>query len=266
MAEREALKQERIREHVTREGGLWHTVRVLGQTGSTNEEVVAFALRGEPEGLVTAADFQTAGRGRFERQWVSPPRSGLTFSVLLRPVDVPTARWGWVPLLVGTSLATALSEATEVEVALKWPNDLLLGDRERKAGGVRSELAGDAIVVGVGFNVTTTAAELPIPEATSLELEGSWTVDRDVLMGHVLNQIEHDYRTWRDCHGNSRTCGLADAYRRRCATLGKQVTVTVPGGDALVGTAVDIDPSGGLVVQVDSRRVTVAAGDVEHVR
>ncbi len=266
MAEREALNSERIREHVIREGGLWHTVRVLGQTGSTNEDVAAFALRNEPEGLVTAADFQTSGRGRFDRQWVSPPRAGLIFSMLLRPVDVPRSRWGWVPLLVGTSLAVALSEATEIETRLKWPNDLLLGARARKAGGVRSELAGDAIVVGVGVNVTTTMAELPIAEATSLELEGAWTVDRDVLIGHVLNQVEHDYRNWRQCHGNARTCGLVAAYRKRCATLGKEVTVTVPGGEALVGKAVDVDGSGGLVLQTESDRVTVAAGDVEHVR
>src|SRR5207248_4297447 len=101
-------------------------------------------------GLVVVAEEQTAGRGRLDRSWESPPRAGLTFSVLLRPV---TAADSWVPLLAGLAVARALNEQAGVEAALKWPNDVIVNDR--KVAGVLAEAAGGAVVIGVGLNVTT---------------------------------------------------------------------------------------------------------------
>ena len=161
---------------------MWREVRVLDEIASTNAVVAAES--DAAEGLVVVAEHQTAGRGRLDRSWVSPPRAGLTFSVLLRPESVPEARWTWLPLLVGVALAEAVEGVTEVPTRLKWPNDVLVGDR--KLGGILVERHDSAAVVGVGLNVTTTDAELPSPEATSLLLAGAEVTDRETVLRAVL--------------------------------------------------------------------------------
>src|SRR4051812_20559632 len=116
-----------IRRALLRTGELWTAVEIAQRTASTNADVAAAARAGAAEGLVIVAEEQTAGRGRLDRGWVSPPRAGLTFSFLLRPAGVPVQRWGWLPLLVGVGLTRAVRRLGEVEAMLKWPNDLLLG-------------------------------------------------------------------------------------------------------------------------------------------
>lgn len=160
-----------LRRALVREGGLWGDVRVTPRTGSTNSDLVALATDEKAdEGVVLVAEEQNAGRGRLDRQWTAPARSGLFFSVLLRPTGVPVERWGWLPLLTGVAVATALSKVAGVDTALKWPNDLLVtvGGEERKTGGILAERAGnDAVVVGIGINVTLREDELPVPGAGS---------------------------------------------------------------------------------------------------
>ncbi len=165
--ERPPLNAGTLRRGLVRTGGLWTGVEVVQHTGSTNSDLVALAAAGKAaEGTVLVAEEQTSGRGRLDRQWTAPARSGLFFSVLLEPDDVPVARWGWLPLLTGVAVATGLSRSAGVDTALKWPNDLLVtvGGEERKAGGILAERAGDsAVIVGVGINVTLREEELPVP-------------------------------------------------------------------------------------------------------
>src|SRR6516225_3402785 len=137
--------------------GLWREIEVVPSTGSTNADLLARALRGQPEGVLLAAEEQTAGRGRMGRTWVSPPCAALTFSLLLHPA-VPPARRGWLSLLAGVAVAAAVADVTGVEARLKWPNDVLAG--EGKLAGILAEAAGDAVVVGIGLNVSTEPAEL----------------------------------------------------------------------------------------------------------
>ena len=139
---------------------------MVARTGSTNADLVAGARDGAPEGAVLVAEEQTAGRGRMGRSWLSPPRAALTFSVLLRPTDVPAARRGWLPLLAGVAVATAIRQVSALDAALKWPNDVLL--RSGKLAGILAEQSGDAVVVGIGVNVSTARHELPAPAASSL--------------------------------------------------------------------------------------------------
>lgn len=113
---------------VVRPGGLWRRVEVVPETGSTNADLADAARDGEDEGYVLVAEAQSAGRGRLGRTWTAPPRSGLFLSVLLRPKDVAPARWGWLPLLAGTAVRTAVEAASGVPVRLKWPNDLIVVD------------------------------------------------------------------------------------------------------------------------------------------
>lgn len=185
--DRPPLNVTALRRGLVQEGGLWREVELVQSTGSTNSDLVALAGAGKAaEGTVLVAEEQTAGRGRLDRQWTAPARSGLFFSVLLKPAEVPVARWGWLPLLTGVAVATGLSRSAGVDTALKWPNDLLvsIGGQERKAGGILAERAGeDAVVVGVGVNVTLRENELPVPQAGSLALAGAVSTDRDPCCG-----------------------------------------------------------------------------------
>jgi BirA family biotin operon repressor/biotin-[acetyl-CoA-carboxylase] ligase len=249
--------------------GLWHAVEVADRTGSTNADLLARALRGEPEGVVLAAEEQTAGRGRMGRTWVAPPRAALTFSMLLRPTP-PPARRGWLPLLAGLAVAEAVTAVTGVPAALKWPNDVLAG--HAKLCGILAESADGAVVVGVGLNVSTGPAELPAPgpgalPATSLRAAGATALDREPLLLAILAAVERWYRAWQHAHGDPESSGLRAAYTERSATVGRLVRAELPGGKTLSGPATGVDPDGRLLVRVSSgAEVAVAAGDVVHVR
>ena len=246
--------------------------RSIGVTGSTNADLLARAAAGAPEGTVLAAEEQRSGRGRMGRAWVSPPRSALTFSVLLRPLPVPPARLGWLPLLTGVAVTSAVRAVTAVDAQLKWPNDVLV--RAAKLAGILAEASGGAVVVGIGLNVSTEPDELPPPgpgpagplAATSLRAEGWATPDRDLLLTAVLGELERWYLAWRHAEGDPERCGLAGEYTRLCATLGRQVRVELPGGHLVHGLAAGIDPAGRLLVRVPDGELPVAAGDVVHVR
>ena len=165
-AARPPLSGAALTKQVVQPGGLWSEVLVVERTGSTNTDCAALARAGAPEGLVLAAEEQTAGRGRLGRTWLSPPRAALTFSVLLRPANVPPARRGWLPLLAGVATTTAVRYVSGLDARLKWPNDLLLGPR--KLAGILAEQSGGAVIVGIGVNVSAARAELPVTGAAVL--------------------------------------------------------------------------------------------------
>lgn len=264
--DRPPLSEQALRGALVRPGELWREVRVVGETGSTNADLAAAAERGAGEGAVLVAESQTAGRGRLHRDWTSPPRAGLTFSILLRPDDVPTTRWGWLPLLAGVSVARAVARFGEVEARLKWPNDVLVGPDRRKAAGLLAQVAGGAVVVGIGLNVTTRADELP-EGATSLAASGASGTDRDPLLRAILRAIAEDYRRWRDAGGDAERSGLAATYDGLSDTLGREVVVTLPAGEPIRGVAGAIAGDGRLVVTGEGGKArAVAAGDVTHVR
>ncbi|MDI2130984.1 biotin--[acetyl-CoA-carboxylase] ligase [Yinghuangia seranimata] len=260
--ERPPLRGRELDHALTGHGGLWREIDVVAETGSTNADLAARAA--EPEGLVRVAEYQSAGRGRLDRAWTAPPRSGLFLSVLLRPTEVPVAQWGWLPLLVGVAAAESTSRVAGLDVRLKWPNDLLIGDR--KLAGILAERAGDGVVVGIGLNVTLAADELPVPTATSLGLENSITTDRDPLLRALLRDLEAWYTRWREAGGDARSSGLHSAYTAACATLGRRVRVELPAGRTLIGTATAIDNDGRVVVEGTHGPEAVGAGDVIHVR
>lgn len=242
----------------------WREVRVLRSTGSTNAVVAEAARAGEPEGLVVVAEHQSAGRGRLDRSWVSPPRAGLTLSLLLRPEVPPLAR-ARLPLLLGSAVAAATSLVSGLDVRVKWPNDLVAEDR--KLAGLLAEAAGGAVVAGLGLNVSTRRDELPRDDATSLALETGGPVDRHPVLLAVLRAVAEDYAAFVAAGGAADA--VLPAYRARCATLGRDVVVTLPGREVpLRGRAVEVDDDGRLVVEPaeGGAPVAVSAGDVVHVR
>jgi len=272
--------------------GLWREVRVVEETGSTNADLLARARSGAGEGLVLVAEAQTSGRGRMGRRWISPPRRALTFSVLLRPA-VPAGLLGWLPLLAGVAVASALERTAGVDARLKWPNDVLADDA--KIAGILAERSGSAIVVGTGINVLQQRGELPVPTATSLLVAqgagpaeargagpaeawgerpagapgpGAWADMRERLLTAVLDELAHWYRAWLDQPrpGDADGCGLREEYLRRSGTVGAAVTVMLPGGQNLTGVAADIDAAGRLEIRTPTGLVQVSAGDVVHLR
>jgi BirA family biotin operon repressor/biotin-[acetyl-CoA-carboxylase] ligase len=261
---RPPLRTAALRRALVDGDGLWTSLDVVTDTGSTNADLVRAAASGAPEGSVLVAEHQHAGRGRGDRVWTAPPRSGLAVSALLRPPPRTRPRWGWLPLLAGVAVATAIRRVAEVEAVLKWPNDVLLGDR--KVGGVLIEVAGDAVIVGIGLNVSLRSDELPVPSATSLLLAGAASTDRDPLLRALLREMQSRYVAWREHAGDPDAGELAATYRRLCCTLGRDVTVHLPGGATRGGRAVDVDRDGCLVLAVDGERETLAAGDVVHLR
>ncbi|MER6102133.1 biotin--[acetyl-CoA-carboxylase] ligase [Streptomyces sp. NPDC001832] len=285
--DRPPLNVAALRRGLLRPGGLWTSLDVVETTGSTNSDLARRAAAGLAEGAVLVAEEQTAGRGRLDRAWSAPARSGLFFSVFLTPGDIPVHRWGWLPLLAGVATATGLARAAGVDTALKWPNDLLVtvpketplkdSDKlrpgetalreERKAGGILAERAGNGVVVGIGLNVSLRADELPVPTAASLALAGAVSTDRETLLRGVLRSLEHWYVQWRAADGDAAASGVQEAYAAGCATLGRTVRAQLPGDRTLTGEAVAIDGDGRLILSTDDGlREHVSAGDIVHLR
>jgi BirA family biotin operon repressor/biotin-[acetyl-CoA-carboxylase] ligase len=249
-------------------GTMWRDLRVVEESESTNADVAAAARAGAPEGLVVVAERQTAGRGRLGRTWTSPPRAGLTFSVLLRP-QVPPPRRSLVPLLAGLAVAEAVTAIGRLDVRLKWPNDLLDAAGGRKLAGILAEAValpdGDAVVVGTGLNVTTRADELPDERAGSLLLAGAAVTDRTSLLKELLRAFDRRYIAWARAAGSAES--VLPAYREVCETIGRRVRLELPAGAHVVGTATSVDDDGRLRLRTDDgAEQSWAAGDVVHLR
>jgi BirA family transcriptional regulator, biotin operon repressor / biotin---[acetyl-CoA-carboxylase] ligase len=251
------------------------SVSFAGVVTSTQSLIRASAMSGAPSGTAVLADVQTAGRGRRDRTWQAPPRTSLLMSWLWRPDPVPASRWGWLPLLVGVAVCDALRDCAALPLTLKWPNDVLAVDvaaqhRPGKVGGVLVERIdtplGAAAVIGSGLNVSQDAGQLPVDTATSLRLAGASTLTRVELLAPLLSTLHAQFTAWCDAAGDAQACGLAEAYRRHCATIGRRVVVHLPGDVQLAATAVRVDDDGRLVVRAVDGEHVVGAGDVVHVR
>ncbi len=260
-----------LRVALVRPAGGWNALEVVERTGSTNADLLAAAAKGAEDRTVLIAEEQTGGRGRLDRTWTSPLRTGLTLSVLWRPEGVAAERLGWLPMLAGVALADAIRElAPNMALGLKWPNDMLAGPAQGKVAGILAEMTavsggGPGVVIGIGLNVTSAPTGLPWG-ATSLSAEGL-TAGRAEIVTTLLTHLHERGTQWRDFGGDADASGLRSDYRAWCATLGSQVRVERPGGDTLFGMAEDVDPHGRLLVlPEDGERQAIVAGDVVHLR
>jgi BirA family biotin operon repressor/biotin-[acetyl-CoA-carboxylase] ligase len=265
-------------------------VEVVETSPSTNADLVA-AVRADPAAWpapsALIAEHQTAGRGRAGRSWETPPRAGLTVSVLLRP-QVPAGMLGWLPLLAGLAVVRTVSDGG-ITAAVKWPNDVLLPAVDtiaglglyRKVAGILTEVVpapadaapgsaatAPAVVLGIGLNVSQSADELPVPTATSLALAGYPRPDRTDVLVRMLGEVHAVVRRWERAGGDAAAAGLLDEYTAVSATLGTRVRAELAGGaGVLEGEAVGLDVSGALVVRLESgEERAVTAGDVWHLR
>jgi BirA family biotin operon repressor/biotin-[acetyl-CoA-carboxylase] ligase len=231
----------------------------LPVTTSTMDEIDRFAANGEAEGIVVVADRQTAGRGRAGRGWQSAEGKDLLCSILLRP-SKSAAEHGVFPLVIGLAVAEALEQLAGVHCQLKWPNDVLIG--ERKVAGIlmTSKLYGDRIDcvnVGIGINVGADSNELP-QSATSLSIETGRTLQRVQMLDALLGKLDDAYVTY--CMTGSSS--LVRQWLKKAAFLNERVTVE-SGRESITGTMIGVDEDGALLIaRDDGSAERVVAGDL----
>jgi BirA family biotin operon repressor/biotin-[acetyl-CoA-carboxylase] ligase len=249
---RPALEKSVISEKISQ---YWR-VSVVEVTGSTQDDLAAQISRNEVQsGEVLVTDFQSAGRGRLDRNFEAPKSSALLFSIYIKP-QREKSEWSFLPILAGVVSTLALSELDpSVSSQLKWPNDILIADK--KVGGIIAQLTSDGVILGIGINVGMNSAELPVEHATSLGIEGFAVLDRNLLLSTFLNVFEELLLRWEDGED------LRHLYLERSATLGRKIKAVLPGVDTRTGLAKDISVTGELILE-DGQRVTV--GDIVHLR
>lgn len=227
------------------------------QIGSTNDRALEWLRQNGATGAVFVADEQVKGRGRLGRAWFSPPGTALMFSVALRP---PADYLSRVNMLAALSVLEAVEAAGAADIALKWPNDVLLNGR--KVCGVLSEAAWDGdrllgVALGIGLNVRVDFTGTPF-EATAISLRAALpAADRAALLAAILTRIDH----WL---AYIESDSLFAGWKARLATLGRPISLISSG---LEGIAEDVDPDGALLVRDSAGALhRVIAGDVAQGR
>lgn len=258
-------------------GALGREAELHAEIGSTNERAheVAHArdLAADPmaaHGLAIIAHAQTHGRGRQGRTWASPPSGNLYMSVVLRPAPLgllgkDASHAGLITLAGGMAAAEAIADLTGVTVGLKWPNDLMVGGR--KLGGllVEARFMGNEllyIVFGIGINLGAREADFPEDVraiATSVAMLTGHTIEPEAAAAAVLDAMDAEMRALASRAGRA---GLVRRFRGICSTIGQRVAAD-RWGVRIKGVAVEVDTSGGLVIELkDGERITLASGDV----
>ncbi|HWD20256.1 MAG TPA: biotin--[acetyl-CoA-carboxylase] ligase [Verrucomicrobiae bacterium] len=238
-------------------------IQVFESTTSTNDLVSRLAQDGMKEGAVVFAESQTQGRGRLGRPWISPPRQGLWFSVLLRPNLTPQTATQ-LTIAAATAMVRAIHGQTGIMPEIKWPNDILIGGK--KVAGILTELTAELdhvkdVILGIGIDVNLPAHEFP-PElracATSLRLAAGEKIDRAGLAVAALRELDRDYELIRTGQFEA----IADEWQRHCSTLGCDVSIRM--GDRVIrGRAESLDTDGALLLRGQYGRLErIIGGDV----
>lgn len=233
------------------------------EVDSTNERAKKLATYEAQEGTVVIAETQTRGRGRLDREWVSPA-GGLWFSIVLRPKLYPTEAIK-LTFVAGLAVAEVLNEMFDLKVETKWPNDVLVNGR--KICGILTEMnttgqTVNFVVVGIGvnadFNVEEVFSEQMRKVATSLEDELGRKVELEELLRSLLEKLETLYGLFRK-EGFS---AILEKWKNYAYFLGHKVEVVSPTGK-LRGSALDIDNEGALLLEFEDGTVKrVVVGDV----
>ncbi len=244
-----ALDNAKINELLTQ---YWR-VSVVDVTASTQSDLAQLVREGKAAaGDVITAEFQSAGRGRMSRSFEAPKATALLFSFFVQPKR-NREDWGWIALIAGATVASALAD---YKAQVKWPNDILIN--EKKVSGLIAEIVGDGIVLGIGINTGMNEAQLPVPTATSLALQGAIGFDRNDLLCKVLRQFEDYFVDW-----DNGSDAIVTVYKNLSSTLGSEVEVHFPDNRVEKAVAVDISARGELVLDSGTH---VQAGDVVHLR
>ena len=250
--------------------------RVVASTASTNDDALAWAASGAPEGAWIVAGAQTAGRGRRGRVWVSPPGAGLYVSVVFRPrspapASAPGAdpAMGLLTVMAGVAAVEAIADATGVRAALKWPNDVVVeaaGAPPRKLAGILAEGAMigsrlSAVVVGIGVNLRPSAYPPEIAaRAVSVEALTGRTVDPDVLLVAMLGALARRRRALAEPGAGA---SLLDAWRSWSPSATGARIRWRQQDQVCEGVTAGVDETGALRVQTRTGEARLVAGEVE---
>lgn len=253
-------------------------VQVVHSTGSTNADLIDAIVRGQAAHLSSlTCEYQSAGKGRLEREWQVPEGAALTVSIAVNPDPaLPIPALSWYTMLAALAWCQAIETQTDLTASVKWPNDVLLGSR--KVCGILAQLAssttGPALVVGTGMNVDQERAELPVATATSLRLASGQRISRSELLASYLSAFHGLDAAFRAVAGDA-GAGLAayggkslrELVAAKLATLGHWVRIEYPDGTSLEAQALNVAADGALEVQdAQGGQHRVLAGDVQHVR
>lgn len=232
------------------------------EIASTNDEAIALAMAGAPEGTAVLADAQTAGRGRWHRSWISPPGVNIYTSIVLRP-ECESSRASQIPIMAGVAAAEVLDSVCPGRVKLKWPNDVMIGPK--KVCGILSQakITSKKInfaVVGIGINVNAVLHHFPktIREsATSLFLESGGEISRHDLLISLYENLEKWYKQLlQKGFGPIRKKWIESA-----PMMGQPIRITFK-GEKTEGMAKRLDDDGCLVLAVEgNEEIKVSAGD-----
>lgn len=251
-APRAPLDRKRISEEIS---PYWR-VSVVQENESTQEDLMQLVNKNQalPKSVVVS-EYQSAGRGRLDRNFEAAPMSALTFSLYIEP-KVEREEWSFLTLLTALSIQEAITSLdNNVAINIKWPNDLLIG--EKKCAGIIAQASEKGVIIGIGINVGMNQKELPVPSATSLAIEGLSQLDRNAILAVILNHFEVNLQIWE--LGKS----FIAEYKGVCATIGEDVEVTLPGGRTITSKALGISDSGELLLESGE---VVSVGDVVHLR
>jgi BirA family transcriptional regulator, biotin operon repressor / biotin---[acetyl-CoA-carboxylase] ligase len=233
---------------------------------STNTELARLASEGAEEGLSIVADEQTAGRGRLQRAWSSPRGAGLYFSILLRP-RLSQDYWPLITFMAALAVGDALSEACNLQTDIKWPNDLLTG--ERKICGILAEgidtPSGCAVIVGIGINLTQDAFPVELANvATSITAAIGRQPERETILAGLLRSLSRWYSLLNEPAGREKV--VAAWASRSSYASGKLVQVS-NGDEMWQGTTCGVEHDGALRLETASGEIRlIRAGDVYSVR
>ena len=245
--------------------GIQPKIQRFASLPSTNTEAARQAIEGAEEGLCIVAGEQTAGRGRLQRQWISPADAGLYFSIVLRP-RIDGSFWSLMPLLAALAVHDALVESCALETDIKWPNDILFA--ERKLCGILAEtietVAGRAVVVGIGINLTTEAFPVELREvAISIEAATGKTPEAEAVLESLIRALGHHYEKFQAIGGPAEV--IREWSNHSTYAKGKNVCVA-NGGETFVGVTQGLESDGALRVETDTGEIRVVrAGDITGV-
>ena len=250
---------------------LGRPLHLFAELASTNTTAFALADSGAPHGTAVLAETQTAGKGRLGRQWTSPPHLNIYCSLILKDPKL-SRHVSWIPLVTGLALAEATRRSCNIEISLKWPNDLLCVDK--KIGGILCESSSHGSRIStcvVGFGVNVNCRETDFSEdlralATSCYQVTRRSHDRNDLIAAMFNQLE----SWYDCVISEQFERVRKSYEASCVTLGREVEIACQAGQTIRGTAANIGQDGALLVSTmregKSHTLEIRSGDVHHLR
>jgi BirA family biotin operon repressor/biotin-[acetyl-CoA-carboxylase] ligase len=233
-------------------------VSVVDVTGSTQLDLEEkIRARTAQDGDVLIANYQSAGRGRLDREFIAPPSSALLFS-FYKKISRPREEWNFIALLAALSITEALTNLDyEIPLNIKWPNDILI--REKKIAGLLCQAETDGVIVGIGLNVSMQEEELPVATATSLLLENHTELDRNIIAKRILQIFEEKFSIW-ESRGSA---PFISEYEKACSSLHRQIQIIQPHGDSKHAIATAISSLGELILDDGS---IVNSADVLHLR